>query len=247
MRCASCHFRWFAGWSEHTNSHRRSAVPGAVSTAVNAVLIFRNDPLWDHVVFPYGAVDVADPWLLLTLAAAATERIRLGPLVTPVARRRPGVPARQTTSLDRLSGGRLIFGAGLGFTLEAEYGTWGEPTRPGEVAERLDEGPALLSELWSGEKVDFRGKHFRATDVMFTPTPIQRPRPPVWIGGNWPNRRPLRRAAQWDGVAPMIVGNDGAFGPTPEIVAELVSEIAGYRDLTTAFDVVITVDAGPPR
>ncbi len=82
---------------------------------------------WDHVVFPFGPLQVADPWVLLTAAALATARIRIGPLVTPVARRRPGTLARQTTTLDRLSGGRLVFGAGLGFTLEAEFGTWGEP------------------------------------------------------------------------------------------------------------------------
>ena len=107
---------------------------------------------WDHVVFPFGPLEVADPWVLLTAVALATERIRFGPLVTPVARRRPGTLARQTTSLDRLSGGRLVFGAGLGFTLPAEFGTWGEPTRPRAVAERLDEGLALLAALWSGER-----------------------------------------------------------------------------------------------
>ena len=96
--------------------------------------------VWDHVVFAYGVPETADPWVLLTVIATATERIRLGPLVTPVARRRPGTLARQATSVDRLSGGRLIFGAGLGFTLPAEYGTWGESVDPRVVARRLDEG-----------------------------------------------------------------------------------------------------------
>ncbi|WP_174184191.1 LLM class flavin-dependent oxidoreductase [Nocardia barduliensis] len=196
--------------------------------------------VWDHVVFPYGAVEVADPWVLLTLVADATERIRFGPLVTPVARRRPGTLARQTTTLDRLSRGRLVFGAGLGFTLEAEYGSWGEPTEPQEVAARLDEGLALLTELWSGEHVDFRGAHLSATDVTFLPTPVQRPRPPIWIGCNWPNRLPLRRAGRWDGVAPMILGPDGSFGPTPEIVTELIGALTEHRTGAGNFDVVIT-------
>ena len=60
--------------------------------------------MWDHVVFAYGLLETADPWVLLTVIAMTTERIRLGPLVTPVARRRPGTLARQATSLDRLSG-----------------------------------------------------------------------------------------------------------------------------------------------
>ncbi len=115
--------------------------------------------VWDHVVFAYGVPETADPWVLLTVIATATERIRLGPLVTPVARRRPGTLARQATSLDRLSGGRLIFGAGLGFTLPAEYGTWGESVDPRVVAGRLDEGLEVLARLWSGERVDFRGEH----------------------------------------------------------------------------------------
>lgn len=196
--------------------------------------------VWDHVVFPFGAVEVADPWVLLTLVAAATERISFGPLVTPIARRRTGTLARQTTSLDRLSNGRLVLGAGLGFTLEAEYGTWGEPIEPREVAARLDEGLDLLTALWSGERVDFTGEHLTATDVTFLPTPVQRPRPPIWIGGNWPSRAPLRRAARWDGFAPMIIGPDGSFAPTPEIVGEMMRIIGAHRESSTPFDMVVT-------
>jgi hypothetical protein len=197
--------------------------------------------VWDHVVFPYGPVPVADPWTLLTVAALATERIRLGPLVTPVARRRPGTLARQTTSLDRLSDGRLVFGAGLGWTLPAEFGTWGEPVEPRVVAQRLDEGLAVLAGLWSGERVDFHGEQVTAADVTFTPTPLQRPRPPVWIGCDWPHRLPLRRAARWDGVAPMIVDPaDGSWRPTAAAVAEIVTAVGELRDSDDPFDVVIT-------
>jgi alkanesulfonate monooxygenase SsuD/methylene tetrahydromethanopterin reductase-like flavin-dependent oxidoreductase (luciferase family) len=130
--------------------------------------------VWDHVVFAYGVPETADPWVLLTVIALATERIRLGPLVTPVARR-PGTLARQATSVDRLSGGRLVF------------------------ARRLDEGLEVLAGLWSGEQVNFRGEHVTVAGVTFapTPTPTQRPRPPVWIGCDWPSRPPLRKAARW--------------------------------------------------
>ena len=198
--------------------------------------------VWDHVVFPYGPVqEVADPWVLLTVVALATERIRFGPLVTPVARRRPGTLARQTTSLDRLSGGRLVLGAGLGWTLPAEFGTWGEPVEPRVVAQRLDEGLAVLAGLWSGERVDFHGEQLTAADVTFLPTPVQRPRPPVWIGCNWPNRLPLRRAARWDGVAPMVVSpDDGSWKPTAAAVTEIVAAVGELRGSTDAFDIVIT-------
>ena len=122
--------------------------------------------VWDHVVFPYGGGhEVADPWVLLTAVAPGDRADQVRSAGHPVARRRPGVLARQTTTLDRLSGGRLVFGAGLGFTLAAEFGTWGEPVRPRVVAQRLDEGLAVLAGLWSGERVDFRGEQVTAADV----------------------------------------------------------------------------------
>ncbi|MGF7235596.1 MAG: LLM class flavin-dependent oxidoreductase [Frankia sp.] len=205
--------------------------------------------IWDHVVFPHGGVhEVADPWVLLTVVAMATQRIRFGPLVTPVARRRPGTLARQTTSLDRLSGGRLVLGAGLGWTLPAEFGTWGESVEPREVAQRLDEGLAVLAELWSGERVDFRGEQVTATDVTFRPTPVQRPRPPIWIACNWPHRRPLRRAARWDGVVPLVLSaDDGSWAPTPAVVAEIVAAIGETRAGTDPFDVVISGRTRPEQ
>jgi alkanesulfonate monooxygenase SsuD/methylene tetrahydromethanopterin reductase-like flavin-dependent oxidoreductase (luciferase family) len=186
--------------------------------------------------------------------ALATERIRFGPLVTPVARRRPGTLARQTTTLDRLSGGRLVFGAGLGFTLPAEFGTWGEPVQPRTVAQRLDEGLAVLAGLWSGERVDFHGEQLTAAAVTFSPTPVQRPRPPVWIGCNWPNRRPLRRAARWDGVAPQLISPaDGSYNPTAAAVTEIVAAVGEQRASASAsagvgpFDVVITGRTRPDQ
>jgi alkanesulfonate monooxygenase SsuD/methylene tetrahydromethanopterin reductase-like flavin-dependent oxidoreductase (luciferase family) len=197
--------------------------------------------VWDHVVFAYGVPETGDPWVLLTAIALATERIRLGPLVTPVARRRPGTLARQVTSVDRLSGGRLVFGAGLGFTLQAEYASWGDLADPPVVAGRLDEGLEVLARLWSGERVDFRGEYLTAAGVTFAPTPAQRPRPPVWIGCDWPSRRPLRRAARWDGIAPMIVSpRDASWAATPQSVAEIVAGVGQHRDGGGPFDVVIT-------
>ena len=197
--------------------------------------------VWDHVVFPYGVQQVADPWVTLTVVALATERIRFGPMVTAVGRRRPGTLARQTTSIDRLSGGRLIFSAGLGWTLEAEFGTWGESVEPAAIAQRLDEGLSVLTALWSGEPVDFHGKQLTASNVTFQPTPVQQPRPPIWIGCNWPNRAPLRRAAQWDGVVPHILNPaDGSWQPTAAVVREIVDTIGEQRTSTDPFDVVIT-------
>ncbi len=161
--------------------------------------------VWDHVVHDKRSQrSFGDPWMLLTAAALATTRIKLGPMVTPVPRRRPQQLARQVSTLDNLSDGRVIFGAGLGGPIEDEYGSFGEPTDPRLLAERLDEGLDLLDRYWSGEAVTHDGRHYHVEDVTLLPTPVQRPRVPVWIGGFWPHRPPMRRAARWDGAIPLV-------------------------------------------
>ncbi len=112
--------------------------------------------------------------------------------------------ARQVATLDALSGGRVIFGAGLGGPIEDEFGSVGDCTDPRVLAARLDEGLELLCRYWSGDVVNHDGPHFQVHDVRLLPGSVQRPRPPIWIGGFWPRRRPMRRAAQWDGVAPLF-------------------------------------------
>jgi alkanesulfonate monooxygenase SsuD/methylene tetrahydromethanopterin reductase-like flavin-dependent oxidoreductase (luciferase family) len=199
--------------------------------------------IWDHVVHdkhlrqgqPFG-----DPWMLLTAAALATTRLRLGTLVTPVARRRPHQLARQVATLDRLSDGRVIFGAGLGGPIDDEYGSFGEPTEPAVLAERLDEGLELINRYWSGDPVDFDGRHFKACDVTLLPTTVQRPRPPIWIGGFWPHRRPMRRAARWDGAAPLFTEARHGVVPSVDQVRDLVSYVRKHRDEPARpFDVVL--------
>jgi hypothetical protein len=180
--------------------------------------------VWDHVTHRKALRrQIADPWVLLTAAALATRRIRLGTMVTPVARRRVSKLAREVTTLDRLTGGRMILGVGLGGPIRDEYGTFGETTSPGELAERLDEGLEALNLLWSGEPVTFRGEHVVVDDVVFSPTPVQRPRVPVWVGGEWPARRPMRRAARWDGAAPLMPPGDAGWPRQPD--AATVREI----------------------
>lgn len=189
--------------------------------------------VWDHVVHdkqvqrgrPFG-----DPWMLLTAAALATSRIRLGTLVTPVARRRPHQLARQVATLDVLSGGRVTFAAGLGGPIPDEYGSFGEPTDPVVLAERLDEGLDLLARYWSGESVDHDGTHFQVRDVELLPATAQRPRPPVWIAGFWPSRPPMRRAARWDGVVPLFADARHGHIPPVEQVRDLVSYVRRHRE-----------------
>jgi alkanesulfonate monooxygenase SsuD/methylene tetrahydromethanopterin reductase-like flavin-dependent oxidoreductase (luciferase family) len=188
--------------------------------------------VWDHVVHdkqkrrgqPFG-----DPWMLLTAAALATSRLRLGTLVTPVARRRPEQLARQVATLDALSAGRVIFGAGLGGPIEDEFASFGDTTDPVVLAERLDEGLELLSRYWSGETLDHNGTHYQVRDTALLPATVQRPRPPVWIAGYWPNRRPMRRAAKWDGAVPLFSSARHGQAPSPDEVRELAGYIAPQR------------------
>ncbi|HEX6526261.1 MAG TPA: LLM class flavin-dependent oxidoreductase [Streptosporangiaceae bacterium] len=188
--------------------------------------------VWDHITHHKELRrEIADPWVLLTAAALATSRIRLGTMITPVARRRVAKLAREVTTLDRLTGGRMILGVGLGAPLDDEYGTFGEPTDARLLAARLDESLFAMNELWSGEPVTFHGQHIIVNDVAFAPVPVQRPRVPIWVGGNWPAKRPMRRAAQWDGAAPIlkVQGPDPAGNrepPRPD--AAFVREVSAF-------------------
>jgi alkanesulfonate monooxygenase SsuD/methylene tetrahydromethanopterin reductase-like flavin-dependent oxidoreductase (luciferase family) len=183
--------------------------------------------VWDHVTHRKELRRaIADPWVLLTAAALATERIRLGTMITPVARRRVSKLAREVTTLDRLTGGRMVLGVGLGAPVPDEFGSFGETTDPRELAARLDEGLTALKLLWSGDPVTFRGEHVVIEDVTFLPTPVQRPRVPIWVGGEWPARAPMRRAARWDGAIPLLLPDRGREPLQPD--AATVRQIHGF-------------------
>lgn len=189
--------------------------------------------VWDHVNLV--DQDTADPWVLLTAIALATERVRIGPLVTPLPRRRPWVVARQTATLDHLTGGRVVLGVGLGYPPETEYAAFGEDPQAGVRAAKLDEALEVVSRLWSGRPVSFSGTHYTVRDVTFTPAPVQSPRIPVWVGGIWPNRGPFRRAARWDGIVP--IGADG-LGLAPDAFGEVVHFVRNVRAVSDTLEVV---------
>ncbi|HXD57496.1 MAG TPA: LLM class flavin-dependent oxidoreductase [Thermoleophilaceae bacterium] len=163
--------------------------------------------LWDHIKYREPVRAVADPWVALSAIAYATERIRIGPLVTPLSRRRVQKLARETVTLDHLSGGRLVLGVGLGSDHSGELADFGEVTDPRERAQLLDEGLQDLAAFWSGG---------------FEPPPLQQPRIPVWVAGRWPKRKPLRRAARWDGFFPIELEE-------PDQLAQLVKELYELR------------------
>ncbi|MEV5967926.1 LLM class flavin-dependent oxidoreductase [Kribbella sp. NPDC051952] len=199
--------------------------------------------LWDHVVHSKErrrGQAFGDPWMLMTAAAMATSRIKLGPLVTPLARRRPEQLARQVATLDGLSGGRVIFGAGLGGPIEDEFGSFGDETDPKVLAQKLDEGLDLLAAYWSGTTVNHDGPHYRVDDVTLLPATVQQPRPLVWIAGYWPRKAPMRRAARWDGAVPLFQNANHGEAPPVEELRELVAFLHDQRDdSTTPYDVIV--------
>ena len=190
--------------------------------------------LWDHVFFDPSFHPMTDPWVALAAIAMNTSTIRLGTMVTPLARRRPWILARQTVAVDRASGGRLVLGVGLGDPAQWDFGFFGEQTDPRVRAAQLDEALDVLTGLWSGEPFAFDGQHFRVTEVQFRPTPVQSPRIPIWVGGQWPNRRPLRRAARFDGYVPMKI--DG--GLQAEDWSEIMPLLRRLRPSGEPFDAI---------
>jgi alkanesulfonate monooxygenase SsuD/methylene tetrahydromethanopterin reductase-like flavin-dependent oxidoreductase (luciferase family) len=188
--------------------------------------------LWGHIgadwLFPVG-----DPWIALAAMAMATERIKLGPLVTPMPRCRPWKLARETVTLDHLSHGRLILGVGTGSDSGHEYSCFAEATDDRQHGAMLDEGLEVLTRLWSGQPCHYAGDYYQVHKARFLPTPMQSPRIPIWVADVWPHTRPLWRAARFDGV--VLVAEDHAL--TPDELRPLIAAIWVYRASSDPFDV----------
>jgi ribosomal protein S18 acetylase RimI-like enzyme len=152
--------------------------------------------LEDYVDYQGTGLPTYDTWVCLAAIAAATTRIRLGPTVTPVPRRRPWELAAQAVAVDHLSAGRLILGVGAGDISDAGFRATGDPVDPRTLAQRLDEGLELIVALWSGAEVH----RYRLDGLRLAATPVQSPRIPIWIGGNLNRPGVRRRLAQWDGA-----------------------------------------------
>ena len=197
--------------------------------------------VWDHVFGGPGfPVPMADPWVVLGALAVRTERMRIGTAITPMARRRPQKVEREIVTLDHLSGGRAVLGVGLGNPLADEYGAFGEPDEPRIVADRLDEALDVLNGLSSAQPFDHDGTLFTVRGAQFLPAPVQVPRVPVWVAAGVPHRRPLARAAKWDGVILAAHGVDGRVGDlTPDQVRDAIEEIHTRRGDLRGFDVAV--------
>ncbi|MET0851224.1 MAG: TIGR03619 family F420-dependent LLM class oxidoreductase [Candidatus Rokuibacteriota bacterium] len=230
--------------------------------------------LWvsDHVVFPRKntgrypggrfphAPDTPylEPVAVLAAAAVCTSRARLGASVFILGHRNPVVMAKMLTTIDTLSGGRLICGVGVGWWQE-EFDALGVPF--GDRGKRADEVLAVFKALWTMDNPSFQGEHYRFADIGFAPKPVQKPHPPIWVGGDSPgafrrvatlgdgwhatSKSPaelaaalprLRAAAEAAGRAPESIELSIRFVLRPEANERgsrqaLVDELAGYKAL----------------
>jgi alkanesulfonate monooxygenase SsuD/methylene tetrahydromethanopterin reductase-like flavin-dependent oxidoreductase (luciferase family) len=191
---------------------------------------------WDAIAIP--DLEAYDPWIVMAVMAMRTERVRLGAIVSPPSRRRPWKLARETMTLDRLSNGRLIVPVGLGALDDAAFGNVGEATDARTRAEMLDESLDILEGLWSGEPYSHEGVHYRFGPMTFRPTPIQRPRIPIWVIGAWPNERSMRRALRYDGILPQTTD--------PEQIRALVAHIERERPPSVGEPYEIMVEGVTP-
>lgn len=141
------------------------------------------DSIWvyDHLQFTYGPT--LECWTVLSALAEATHTIHIGPLVTCNLFRFPSLLAKMAATVDMISNGRLNFGIGACWH-DAEAAAYGIPFPKGGVrVEMLDEALSIITKLWTGEEVTSRGKYYCVEKAICLPKPIQKPRPPILVGG----------------------------------------------------------------
>jgi alkanesulfonate monooxygenase SsuD/methylene tetrahydromethanopterin reductase-like flavin-dependent oxidoreductase (luciferase family) len=151
------------------------------------------------------------------------------------------VLAHALTTLDILSAGRVVLGVGLG-GVAGEFTAFGEPGDAGVRAAMLDESLDVLTALWSGERVAHQGRFYTVDDVRLAPLPVQRPRIPIWVGGN--SHAALRRAARWDGWFAASL-SEREIGMMPEELADHVETIQRSRTSSAPFEVTMEGYSAP--
>lgn len=196
--------------------------------------------IWDGFPGDAKTTDpVINPWIALSAIALRTQRIRIGCFVTPLARRRPWNVALEAVGIDHASQGRLIFAAGLGQADDRYFPAFAEETDPKVRASMLDEGLAVVTGLWTGEPFSFHGEHYQVDQVRLLPTPFQSPRIPVWLAAGWPRRKPLRRAARWDGVYMMTVNQETGALLTPDEIRAIKAYVGAHRESAEPFEIAV--------
>ena len=187
---------------------------------------------WDGINI--GDMETYDPWVVMAAMAMRTGRVRIGAMLTPPARRRPWKLARETMTLDRLSGGRLVLPVGLGTLDDGGFSKVGEPTDRRVRARLLDESLDILTGVWSGEPFSYEGEHYRLEEMTFLPRPVQRPRIPIWVVGAWPSEKSMNRALRYDGLLAYTTRGE----VTPEDIRAMKAYVEENRSQDTPFDII---------
>jgi alkanesulfonate monooxygenase SsuD/methylene tetrahydromethanopterin reductase-like flavin-dependent oxidoreductase (luciferase family) len=188
--------------------------------------------VWDHLHFDRAKhLDILDPAVLLALVGLSTRSVRLGPMVLPLARRRPWKAAKEIVTLDHLTNGRVIVGVGLGVPAGEEFGAFGEPAEDRQRAEILDEALEVFASVCSGKPFIHHGTHFQV-DAHLLPATLQVPRPPVWIASMGLNRGPVARAAKWDGIFGVRRDTSGLSPREAETLRDVIGRGADFTIAT---------------
>lgn len=205
--------------------------------------------LWDHLYFSWAPCYMPDSWTVLSAAAARTDKIILGTNVTALPRRRPQVLAKQLVTVDQISNGRAVLGVGLGGSGEGgdagdEFSSFGEESSYRVMGRMADEALEVITRLWSGDQVNYKGKYYTVRNAVFLPKPIQTPRIPIWVGAFADPA--LKRAARYDGWV--------TTGPCPSValpgfsfekVHEKMVMVEKYRKNDGPFDIVYAYEFPP--
>ncbi|MFX0069747.1 MAG: LLM class flavin-dependent oxidoreductase [Candidatus Hermodarchaeota archaeon] len=194
--------------------------------------------VWDHLMLVrHPKEPFYDPWMLLSLVATNTKKIKLGPMVTPVPRRRPWVLARECTTLDHLSDGRAMLGVGLGAP-DYEYANFGEDKNLKTRAQKLDEGLDIIQGLWSGEPFKYKGEHYQIRKTRFLPKPVNGSIPIFASCTYTPDfsiKKPIHRAMKYNGLI-MAHYEYPLKQVEPNEVKEMVKYVNAHRNSNGPFE-----------
>jgi F420-dependent oxidoreductase-like protein len=219
----------------------------AVWREADGIDLFESAWNFDHFypIFSDSTGPCMEGWVTLTALAEATQRIRIGCLVTGIVYRHPAVLANMATTLDIVSNGRLELGLGAAWNEEecAAYGI--ELGSLTERFDRFDEALEIIDSLLTNETTDFKGSYFQLTNARNEPKGVQRPRPPITIGGTGP-RRTLRAAARWADHWNHPGGSPEQIAKAKEILAARCAEIdRDPSEITTSTHVRLDGKGGP--
>ena len=213
--------------------------------AADEVPLFESMWNWDHF-YPLTG-DLHGPnfegWTMLSAMAALTSRIRVGCQVTAMPYRHPAVLANMAATVDHISSGRLILGIGAAWN-EMECNAYGFPLPPlKERFDRFDEGIEVLTQLLSSRVSNYSGQYFTLTDAYCEPKPLQRPYPPITIGGTGP-KRTLRAAARWASEWNGSVREPARFAELKEVLRGHCADLGrDFSEITCSC--LIRWDGGP--